>query len=118
MGRFTCFILPPSSWLGAWVDAEPPPNAIQAPDAVPETKPGAKELSGRAVAPAAPRSTLAAATAQIRLHSLAVRSGEPRGPLPPAFRSPSRPALTPSPPATQREGSSWENAAPREHGEC
>ena len=26
----------------------PPPNAIQAPDAVPETKPGAKELSGRA----------------------------------------------------------------------
>lgn len=48
MGRFTRFILPPSSWLGAWVDAEPPPNAMQAPDAVPETKPGAKELSGRA----------------------------------------------------------------------
>lgn len=25
-----------------------PPKAMQAPDAVPETKPGAKELSGRA----------------------------------------------------------------------
>ena len=49
-GRFTRFILPPSSCLGAWVDAVPlrPPNARQAPDAVPETKPGAKELSGRA----------------------------------------------------------------------